>query len=183
MLIVVSAVSALALILAMVWLAERRSGTATSRGYVLRYHPASIGVGLCFSLGPLLVFVLLLAKEAANRQPVALHEGIGAFAVVMVPALWFTLRACRTVLFVFPRGLVKVRPGRMKRILWTQVEAIVLDAASGRYRVVDRNGRSLAVSQLMTGQREFAVAALDHVPPSKLDCEKQLRKLASRELQ
>ena len=176
MFIAVAALSAFAIVLAMVRLAARCSGTVTARGYLMRYHPFSIGVGLCFSLGALIIFCVLLGKDG-NREPVALGNGIVAFALVIFPAAWFTLQACQTTFLVFPRGILKLRRGRANRMLWTDIESISFDAFSACYRLAGKNGLSLAVSQFMTGQRQFAAFTLAKVPVAKLKCEKQLRKL------
>ena len=65
------------------------------------------------------------------------------------------------------------------RVLWSEIDSVSFDAFAVRYRIVARNGRSIVVSQFMTGQREFAAEVLRNVPTSKLNCETQLQKLAA----
>jgi hypothetical protein len=178
MFVVIAAISAFAFAFLMVRLAERSSGVATKRGHLMRHHSFSIGVGVCFSCGALLLFAFLLGSEG-NREPIALRNGVMAFSLVIGPATWFTYHACRTSLLLFPKGLWRLAPGIRRRVLWAEVESVSFDAFAARYRITARNGLSIVVSQFMTGQREFAVGVLRSVPAAKLNCETQLEKLAA----
>lgn len=175
--VIIATFSTFAVLRLMVLLAERSSGAVTKKGHLMRYHSFSIGVGVFFSLGALVVFALLLVLVEGNREPTALQNGAVAFAIVICPATWFTVRACRTAVLVFPNGLLRLVPGGRRKVLWAEVDRVYFDAFAGRYRIATRKGFSLVVSLFMTGQREFAVEVLRNVPASKLDCETRLRKL------
>lgn len=152
-----------------------RTAISTRRGRLLTYSRATIMIGFGF-----VAFALMIPLSAfmtPEITAVGIRNAGLAFVLVSIPGTWLVRMVTRGPILITDKEIIRIkRHGVRERIRWRDVATIERGVIGLAYRVRARNGQAISVSDLLSGQPQFAQSVLDSVPTSLIACESSLRR-------